>query len=98
VVLQECKEENYEFIKKVFDRSGISPTASYLPAWINPAHTKEPKYDMDSAKKEAEMTMCGAVADLLEKTGEGMTITHARPSFDLLCPQQLQSLKLLIFC
>lgn len=32
--------------------------------------TSEPKYDMDTAKKEAEMVMCGAVTDLLEKTGE----------------------------
>lgn len=67
--LQEVKDENYDFIKKVFERSGISPNGTYLPAWINPVHTKEPKYDMDTAKKEAEMTMCGAVADLLEKTG-----------------------------
>ncbi|WIA34976.1 hypothetical protein OEZ86_013257 [Tetradesmus obliquus] len=66
---QECKEENYEFISKVFTRSGISPCGTYLPAWINPIHTKEPKYDMDTAKKEAEMTMCGALSELLEKTG-----------------------------
>ena len=69
-MLQDCKDENYDFITKVFERSGISPTASFLPAWIHPANTKDPKHDMDSAKKEAEMTMCGAVADLLEKTGE----------------------------
>jgi hypothetical protein len=53
----------------VFTRSGISPCGTYLPAWINPVHTKEPKYDMDTAKKEAEMTMCGALSELLEKTG-----------------------------
>jgi hypothetical protein len=53
----------------VFTRSGISPHGTYLPAWINPVHTKEPKYDMDTAKKEAEMTMCGALLELLEKTG-----------------------------
>jgi hypothetical protein len=53
----------------VFTRSGISPCGTYLPAWINPVHTKEPKYDMDTAKKEAEMTMCGALLELLEKTG-----------------------------
>jgi len=68
-VLQECKDENYEFISKVFLRSGISPCGTYLPAWINPVHTSKPKYDMDIAKKEAEMTMCGAVAELLERTG-----------------------------
>lgn len=67
---QECKDENYDFIRKVFLKSGISHNGSYLPAWINPTLTKEPKYDMATAKLEAEMTMCGALADLLEKTGE----------------------------
>ncbi|GBF90942.1 hypothetical protein Rsub_03797 [Raphidocelis subcapitata] len=66
---KECVDDNHEFISKVFQRSGISPTESYLPPWVNPATCKEPKYDMDSAKKEAEMVMGGAVADLLEKTG-----------------------------
>jgi hypothetical protein len=67
---QECKDENYDFIRKVFLKSGISQHGSYLPAWINPVLTKEPKYDMATAKLEAEMTMCGAMADLLDKTGE----------------------------
>jgi hypothetical protein len=49
----------------------MSPTNTYLPAAINPEVNREgPKYDMDTAKKEAEMVMCGAVSDLLEKTGE----------------------------
>lgn len=68
-VLQECKDENYDFIRKVFLKSGISQNGAYLPAWVNPVMTKEPKYDMATAKLEAEMTMCGAMADLLEKTG-----------------------------
>jgi FAE1/Type III polyketide synthase-like protein len=70
--LQEVKDENFDFICKVFERSGLSPEGTYLPAWINPTHTKEPKYDMDYAKKEAEMTMCGAMSELLEKTGESV--------------------------
>lgn len=53
----------------MFAKSGISHHGSYLPAWINPTLTTEPKYDMATAKLEAEMTMCGAMADLLEKTG-----------------------------
>jgi hypothetical protein len=69
IVPQECKDENYEFIRKVFLKSGISQNGSYLPAWINPTLTKEPRYDMATAKLEAEMTMCGALADLLDKTG-----------------------------
>jgi len=67
---QECKEENFEFISRIFERSGISPTNTYLPAAIHPVHNKDrPHYDMDAAKVEAEMVMCGAVSDLLEKTG-----------------------------
>lgn len=62
-------DENHGFTDRIFRRSGISPTATYLPPWINPVHTKEPKTDMDHAKKEAEMVMIGAVSDLLEKTG-----------------------------
>lgn len=66
---KECKEENFEFISRIFARSGISAQSTYLPSWINPVHSAEPRYDMEAAKKEAEMVMCGAVADLLEKTG-----------------------------
>jgi len=66
---KDCTEDIHAFINKVFLKSGISHNGSYLPAWINPVHVKEPKFDMDTARKEAEMVMCGAVSDLLEKTG-----------------------------
>lgn len=66
---QACQNENHEFTTRIFERSGISPTGTYLPPWINPVHVKEPRYDMDAAKREAEMVMGGAVADLLQKTG-----------------------------
>lgn len=67
---QETKDENYDFITKVFLKSGISHNGSYLPAWINPVLSKEPRYDLPMALKEAEMTMGGAVQELLDKTGE----------------------------
>jgi hypothetical protein len=76
---KECKEENFEFISRIFARSGISPTNTYLPPWINPVHSKQPRYDIDAAKEEAEMVMIGAVTELLEKTGA------ARASDVVLC-------------
>lgn len=58
-----------EFLWKVFIKSGISPHATYLPECIHPKHVEAPKNDVDSARKEAEMVMCGALSELLEKTG-----------------------------
>ena len=42
---------------QVFIKSGISPTATYLPACIHPKHTGAPRRDMDSASAEAEAVM-----------------------------------------
>jgi len=61
--------EKDEFVTKILSKSGINMEGTYSPAWLNPQHTAEPKYDMDTALKEAQMVMCGAVSDLLEKTG-----------------------------
>lgn len=55
---------------KIFDRSGINPHGTYLPWNINPLCTTTPKNGMDVAMEEARMVMCGAVSDLLAKTGE----------------------------
>lgn len=73
---QECNDENYDFITKVFLKSGIGHHASYLPAWINPILSKEPKYDMNMAMREAEMTMGCAMQEVLEKTGELSSSAH----------------------
>lgn len=67
--LQDLGIFSHGFFSKVFLKSGISHSGSYLPASINPTLTNEPKYDMATAKLEAEMVMCGALSDLLEKTG-----------------------------
>ena len=42
---------------QVFIKSGISPTATYLPACIHPKHPGAPRRDMDSASAEAEAVM-----------------------------------------
>ena len=42
---------------QVFIKSGISPTASYLPACVHPKHTREPNTDIPSALAESEMVM-----------------------------------------
>lgn len=44
--------------------------------------SREPKYDMATAKLEAEMTMCGALSDLLDKTGG---LGFSRPKGKLKC-------------
>ncbi|GBF96863.1 hypothetical protein Rsub_09719, partial [Raphidocelis subcapitata] len=58
-----------DFVGKVFDRSGISPTATFLPAAIHPSIAEEPRYGVPEAMEEARAVMGGAVADLLQKTG-----------------------------
>lgn len=66
---QEHKDDNMQFMCRVFERSGIGANASYLPPWISPMHVRQSRNDMDSAMREAQMVMVGAVTDLLEKTG-----------------------------
>lgn len=62
-------ESSKDFMVKVFAKSGISPTGTYLPAAINPLIAKEPCNSIPAALEEARMVMTGAVSDLLEKTG-----------------------------
>jgi hypothetical protein len=63
-------EENTQFQLKVVRKSGLDVDGTYLPPAIHPSIADEPKTDMKTAMLEAEMVMCGAVSDLLEKTGE----------------------------
>ncbi|KAI8470967.1 MAG: FAE1/Type III polyketide synthase-like protein-domain-containing protein [Monoraphidium minutum] len=62
-------EENTQFQLKVVRKSGLDVDGTYLPPAIHPSIAEEPKTDMKTAMLEAEMVMCGAVGDLLEKTG-----------------------------
>ena len=64
--------EKEEFMTKLFSRTGIDPEGSFLPPWLNPEYTQEPKMDMDTALKEAHMVMTGAVGEVLDKTGEAV--------------------------
>jgi hypothetical protein len=64
-------EENTQFQIKVLSKSGLDRDGTYLPPAIHPSIADEPKTDMKTSMLEAEMVMGGAVADLLEKTGEG---------------------------
>lgn len=43
------------FMTKVFDKSGLSPEGTFLPAHIHPSCTKDPKYDLDASKAEVRM-------------------------------------------
>jgi 3-ketoacyl-CoA synthase len=57
---------------KIIERSGINPEGTYSPNAINPGCPLDPAgpvNDIPAAMVEAEMVMCGAVGDVLEKTG-----------------------------
>lgn len=58
-----------EFVIKVVERSGLNMNGTYLPKAINPALTPDPQNDMATAMTEARMVMCGAVEELLAKSG-----------------------------
>ena len=55
---------------KVVSRSGLGQKSTYLPRAINPMFGEEPKNDMTTAMMEAKTVMCGAVEELLTKTGQ----------------------------
>ncbi|WIA36536.1 hypothetical protein OEZ86_007829 [Tetradesmus obliquus] len=62
-------QDTHEFVKKVFEKSGIDHNGSYLPKNLHPQHTLEPHGGQDESFAEARLVMGGAVADLLQKTG-----------------------------
>lgn len=51
-VVQMYSTETVEFMEKVFDKSGLSPEGTYLPAAIHPCHTKDPKSDIETSREE----------------------------------------------
>lgn len=69
LVLQMYSESMKDFMVKVIARSGLGQQSTYLPEAINPMFGEEPKNDMATAMLEAKTVMCGAVEDLLSKTG-----------------------------
>lgn len=62
-------EDMKDFMEKVHIKSGLAEDGTYLPESIHPVHNTCPRYDMDTARKEAEMVMFTAVQELLDKTG-----------------------------
>eukprot|EP00882_Tetradesmus_deserticola_P010119 GHRQ01010690.1.p2 GENE.GHRQ01010690.1~~GHRQ01010690.1.p2 ORF type:complete len:350 (+),score=137.40 GHRQ01010690.1:525-1574(+) len=66
----ECvSQDTHEFVKKVFEKSGIDNNGSYLPKNLHPQHTQDPHGGQDESFAEARLVMGGAVEDLLRKTG-----------------------------
>lgn len=59
----------HNFVKKVFEKSGIDNNGSYLPKNLHPKHTSDPKGGLDESFAEAKAVMGGAVAEVLRKTG-----------------------------
>lgn len=62
-------QETHEFVKKVFEKSGIDNNGSYLPKNLHPQHTQDPKGGQDESFAEARLVMGGAVEEVLRKTG-----------------------------
>ncbi|GLC33182.1 Chitin synthase, class 2 [Pleodorina starrii] len=59
-----------DFQYRVWQKSGLSDNATYLPKSIHPKFCgNNPRTDMDSAAAECRMAICGAVEGVLKKTG-----------------------------
>lgn len=71
-------EGTRDFMVKVVSRSGLGQKSTYLPKAINPMFGQEPKNDMATAMLEARTVMCGAVEELLTKTGQQLVATRLR--------------------
>lgn len=80
-------DDKRDFLLKIATKSGIDMEGSFLPAWLNPHFCDAPKNDMDTARKEAEMVMCGAVSEVLDKTGlEPQDIDILVTNCSIYCP------------
>lgn len=62
-------KDTHDFVRKVFEKSGIDTNGSYLPKNLHPQHTLDPKGGQDEGFAEARMVMGGALEELLRKTG-----------------------------
>eukprot|EP00775_Hariotina_reticulata_P002865 gene2865-3157_t len=67
-------QDTHEFVKKVFEKSGIDCNGSYLPKNLHPQHTLDPQGGQDEAFAEARLVMGGAVEEVLRKTGTGIRL------------------------
>jgi 3-ketoacyl-CoA synthase len=66
---ESVSRETHEFVKKVFEKSGIDNNGSYLPKNLHPQHTDSPVGGQDESFAEARLVMGGAVEEVLRKTG-----------------------------
>ncbi|KXZ47805.1 hypothetical protein GPECTOR_32g417 [Gonium pectorale] len=67
---QRYNQDDVDFQRRVYARSGLSPTLTHLPPNLNPAFVgNDARTDLDSAAVECRTAVCGAVSGLLKKTG-----------------------------
>jgi hypothetical protein len=59
-----------DFVAKIFNKSGIDPNMTAIPACILPVYSAEPKTDLNSAQAEAKMVYGQVITEVLHKTGE----------------------------
>ncbi|PNW80493.1 hypothetical protein CHLRE_07g319600v5 [Chlamydomonas reinhardtii] len=63
-------EGDIAFMERVFANSGLSPTETHLPPTLNPRFVgSRARTDLEAAREECSMAVCGAVEGLLNKTG-----------------------------
>lgn len=63
-------EEDIDFQERVYAKSGLSSTSTYLPPSLNPAFVGNDVHtDLNSAAEECRMAVCTAIEGLLKKTG-----------------------------
>jgi hypothetical protein len=68
--LQFCTQEKMDFVSKIFNKSGIDPNMTAIPACILPVYCDEPKTDLNSAQAEAKMVYGQVITEVLRKAGE----------------------------
>ena len=69
-LLQRYDEGDIAFMERVFANSGLSPTETHLPPTLNPRFVgSRARTDLEAAREECSMAVCGAVEGLLNKVG-----------------------------
>ncbi|KAF6264149.1 FAE1/Type III polyketide synthase-like protein-domain-containing protein [Scenedesmus sp. NREL 46B-D3] len=58
-----------DFVAKIFNKSGISPNMTAIPACVQPVYSNEPKTDLNNAQAEAKLVYGQVISEVLRKTG-----------------------------
>ncbi|GIL63203.1 hypothetical protein Vafri_17330 [Volvox africanus] len=80
-------DEMKDFLWKVLLKSGLSAETTYLPPAVHPCHVQQPQMDIPSAMEEARMVICGALDELMARTGiKSQDVDILITSNSIFCP------------